>query len=145
MYLLDTNVISELRKAKLGTADKAVIAWANHVSANSLFLSVITILEIEMGILLKERRDPAQGATLRTWLNSHVLSAFSDRILSIDMRIAQCCAKLHVPNPCSDRDAFIAATALIHDMTLVTRNIKDFQSMKINLLNPWEFLEDPTL
>ena len=100
MYLLDTNVISELRKAKSGKADPHVVTWASRVSATSLFLSVITILELETGIILVERRDATQGAVLRSWLNAHVFPAFSDRILDIDTAVAQCSAKLHVPNPC---------------------------------------------
>jgi hypothetical protein len=137
MFLLDTNVISELRKAKSSKANKAVIQWAQGVSASDLFLSVITILELEMGVLLVERRDPIQGSVLRSWLNTHVLPAFSDRILDIDTAVAQCCAKLHVPDPCSDRDALIAATALVHGMTVVTRNVDDFKSTGVELLNPW--------
>jgi predicted nucleic acid-binding protein len=137
MYLLDTNVVSELRKAKSGTADQHVVTWANGVSAASLFLSVITILELETGILLVERRDSAQGAVLRSWLNTHVLPAFSDRILPVDTAVAQCCAKLHVPDPHSDRDALIAATALIHGLTVVTRNTDDFVTTGVELLNPW--------
>ena len=138
MYLLDTNVISELRKVKSGKADRNVVLWANSVSAASLFLSVITILELETGVLLIERRDPAQGAMLRSWLNAHVLPAFSDRILSVDTAVAQCCAKLHVPDPRSDRDAIIAATALVHGMTVVTRNADDFEPTGVELLNPWK-------
>ena len=138
MYLLDTNVVSELRKAKSGKADKKVIAWADNIPVISLHLSVITILELETGILLVERRDPAQGAVLRTWLNSHVFPAFSDRILAVDVSVAQCCAKLHVPHPRSDRDAIIAATALTHGMTVVTRNTDDFEATGVKLLNPWK-------
>ena len=138
MYLLDTNVISELRKAKSGKADRNVVLWANSVSAASLFLSVITILELETGVLLIERRDPAQGAMLRSWLNAHVLPAFSDRILSVDTAVAQCCAKLPVPDPRSDRDAIIAATALVHGMTVVTRNADHFEPTGVELLNPWK-------
>lgn len=141
MYLLDTNIISELRKAKSGRSDKNVIQWASSVSATSLFLSVITILEIETGILLAERRDPQQGALLRSWLNTHVLPAFSDRIIAFDVAIAQCCAKLHVPNPRSDRDAIIAASALVHGMTVVTRNVEDFEPTGVEIFNPWEFSE----
>lgn len=137
MYLLDTHVISELRKAKSGKADKNVEAWANSVSATSLYLSVITVLELETGILFVERRDTAQGAVLRSWLNAHVLPAFSDRILVVDTAIAQCCAKLHVLDPCSDRDAIIAATALVHGMTVVTRNVDDFKATGVGILNPW--------
>lgn len=138
MYLLDTNVISELRKAGSGKVNKKVVAWAKSVSANSLFLSVITILELETGTLLVERRNPAQGAILRSWLNAHVLPAFSDRILSVDTAVAQCCARLQVPDPRADRDAIIAATASVHGMTVVTRNIDDFEPTGIEILNPWE-------
>lgn len=137
MYLLDTNVVSELRKAKAGKADKNVRAWAESVLATSLFLSSITILELETGILLVERRAPTQGALLRTWLNGHVLPAFSGRILSIDVAVALRCAKLHVPDPRSDRDALIAATALVHGMTVVTRNVADFELTGVAILNPW--------
>ena len=137
MYLLDTNVISELRKAKSGKADKNVEAWANGVPAMSLYLSVITILELETGILLIESKDASQGAVLRSWLNTHVLPAFSGRILAVDTAVAQCCAKLHVPDPRSDRDAIIAATAMVHGMTVVTRNFGDFEVAGVELLNPW--------
>jgi predicted nucleic acid-binding protein len=137
MYLLDTNVISELRKAKSGKADKNVVSWANNVSATRLFLSVITILEIETGVLLVERRDPSQGAVLRSWLNAHVLPAFSERILPFDTAVAQRCARLHVPDRRSDRDSIIAATALVHGMTIVTRNVDDFEPTGVEILNPW--------
>lgn len=139
MYLLDTTVISELRKAKSGKADQKVLAWAESVLAASLYVSAITILELETGVLLVERRDPAQGAVLRTWLNTHVLPAFSDRILPVDTAVAQHCAKLHVPDPRSDRDALIAATALVHGMPVITRNIQDFAPTGVELLNPWDY------
>lgn len=136
MYLLDTNIVSELRK---GTkANGNVISWARDVSTSSLFLSVITILEIEAGVLQKERKDPSQGAILRSWLNSHVLPSFSERILNVDVAVAQRCAKLHIPDPRSERDALIAATALVHGLIVVTRNIKDFNETGVELLNPWE-------
>lgn len=139
MYLLDTNIVSELRKAKSNKADKNVLTWAKSVSATELFLSVITVLELEMGVLLVERRDPSQGALLRSWLNTHVLPTFSERILVVDTAIAQCCAQLHVPNPHSDRDAIIAATALVHGMTVITRNIDDFKSTGVEIFNPWVY------
>ena len=139
MYLLDTNVIAELRKATSPKVDQKVLGWATSVSTASLFLSVITVLELETGTLLVERRDPTQGAVLRSWLNTHVLPAFSDRILPVDTPVAQRCARLHVPDPRSDRDALIAATALVHGMTVVTRNIKDFAPTGVELLNPWEY------
>lgn len=138
MYLLDTNIVSELRKAKSGKTNTNVVRWANDVSTSCLYISVITVLELETGILLRERKDPTQGAVLRSWLNTHVLPAFSERTIAMDTAIAQCCAKLHVPDPRSDRDAIIAATALVHGMTVVTRNTKDFVSTGVELLNPWK-------
>lgn len=137
MFLLDTNVISELRKAKAGKADPNVIGWANGVSTASLFISVITVLELEMGVLQVERRDLIQGAVLREWLDQRVLPAFQNRILPIDEQIARRCAHFHIPDPMSERDALIAATASVHHMTVVTRNTSDFQSSGIPLLNPW--------
>ena len=135
MHVLDTNVISELRK---GTrAARSVRVWAEGVSAASLYLSVVSILELEIGILLVERRDRKQGAILRTWIDQYVLPTFSGRILAIDTAVAQRCASLHVPNPRSDRDALIAATALVHGMTVATRNESDFQATGVAVVNPW--------
>ena len=138
MYLLDTNVVSELRKAKTGRADANVVAWANSVAPARMFLSVITILECEQGVLLVERRDVAQGRSLRAWLDGAVLPAFADRILPIDTTVARRCAQLHVPDPHSERDTLIAATALVHGLTVVTRNEADFKASKVPLQNPWE-------
>ena len=137
MFILDTNVVSELRKVRLGKSDKRVAKWADSVAAADLYLSVITIHELEMGVLLAERRDPAQGAMFRAWLNSHVLPAFMGRVLPIDMAVAQRSASLHVPDPRPVRDSLIAATALVHGMTVVTRNIADFEPTGVKLLNPW--------
>ena len=134
MYLVDTNVVSELRKAK--NAHPRVRAWADALPAESLYLSVISILELEIGILLLERRDRRQGAVLRAWMDGRVLPTFSDRILAVDTRVAQRCAALHVPEPRSDRDALIAATALVHDMTVVTRNVSHFQVTGVAVFNP---------
>ena len=138
MYLLDTNIVSELRKAKGGKADKNVTTWAENVLPTSLFLSVITILELETGILQVERRDPTQGAMLRAWLDSHVLPAFTGRILAVDTAVAQRCARLHIPDRRADRDALIAATALVHGMTVVTRNVADFEATGVEILNPYQ-------
>lgn len=137
MYLLDTNVVSELRKARAGRAHEKVTAWAATAPVASLFVSVITIQELEIGILLAERRDPPQGAILRTWLEGHVLPAFADRVLPIDMPIARRSATLHVPDPRPVRDALIAATALVHGFTLVTRNVGDFEPTGVKILDPW--------
>lgn len=138
MFVLDTNVVSELRKANTGKADANVVAWANSVLPASLFLSVISILELEMGILLIERRDQEQAKMLRNWLENQVLPTFEERILVVDTAVARQCARLHVPDPCSERDALIAATALVHGMTVVTRNVDDFKPTGIAILNPWE-------
>ncbi len=137
MYLLDTNVVSELRKVRAGKADRNVTAWADGVEANQLFISAITVQELEIGVLLSERRDPAQGAMLRTWLDRHVLPAFAERILAVDTAVALRGAGLHIPNPRPVRDALIAATALVHGMTVVTRNTADFEPTGAATLNPW--------
>jgi predicted nucleic acid-binding protein len=138
MYLLDTNVVSELRKGKGGRAHANVIAWAGSVPSASLYLSVISVLELEQGILLISRRDSEQGRLLRTWLDRSVLPGFAGRILSVDLAVAQRCAALHVPDPRADRDALIAATALTHNLTVVTRNVGDFQPTKVACINPWD-------
>ncbi len=137
MYLLDTNVVSELRNATSGKASKNVVSWANGVLPMDLFLSSISILELEIGVLRVERRDQSQGKVLRSWLDGRVLPAFSGRILSIDTEVARRCAHLHIPDPCSERDALITATALVHKLTVVTRNITDFEASGVSLLNPW--------
>lgn len=138
MYLLDTNVVSELRKVRLGKADANVAAWAEGVDAADLFLSAISLMELELGVLAVERRDPRQGALLRTWLEQHVLPEFSGRTLPVDTAVAQRCARLHVPDPRAERDALIAATALVHGMTVATRNVADFRPMGVAVVNPWE-------
>lgn len=137
MFLLDTNVISELRKARAGKADPNVAAWARMASGGSLFLSVIVIQELEIGSLLAERRDPSRGAILRAWLDEHVLPTFAERILPVDTTVARRSAALHVPDPRPIRDALIAATALIHGMTVVTQNTADFEPTGALVLNPW--------
>jgi hypothetical protein len=141
MFILDTNVVSELRKAKAGRADPNVAAWAADAVTATLFISVITILELEAGILLVARRDSEQAATLRAWLDQHVLPAFAGRVLAVDTAVAQRCARLHVPDRKSDRDALIAATALVHGMTVVTRNVADFAAIGVALLDPWQWSE----
>lgn len=137
-FVLDTNVVSELRKVRLGKADAGVTAWSQSVDAADLFVSAITIMELELGVLSMERKDAAQGALLRAWLEQQVLPEFSGRTLSIDTAVAQRCARLHVPDKRSERDALIAATALVHGMTVVTRNVADFKPTGVPLTNPWE-------
>ena len=137
MYVLDTNVVSELRKIKVGKADANVVAWTESVDAADLFVSAITIMELELGVLAIERKDATQGALLRTWMEQHVLPEFSGRTLPVDTAVALRCARLHVPDKRGERDALIAATALVHGMTVVTRNVADFQSTGVSILNPW--------
>jgi predicted nucleic acid-binding protein len=137
MFLLDTNVISELRKARSGKADANVTAWVKPVPAGSLFLSVVVVQELEIGVLLAERRDPAQGAILRAWLDGHVLPGFAGRILPVDTAVARRSSALHVPDVRPVRDGLIAATALVHGMTVVTRNLADFAPTGVALVNPW--------
>ena len=138
MYLIDTNVISEMRKARSGKIDPQVQRWLESVPLASLYLSAVSISEIEIGVLRIERRDLTQGAMFRSWLEERVLPDFEGRILPVNVPVARQCATLQVPNPQADCDAFIAATALVHGMQMVTRNTRDFERMGVNPLNPWE-------
>lgn len=138
MFVLDTNVLSELRKARSSKVNANVAAWAQSVDAADLFVSAITIMELELGVASIERKDATQGAMLRAWLEQQVLPEFSGRTLPVDTAVAQRCARLHVPDKRGERNALIAATALVHGMTVVTRNVADFQPMGVTLVNPWE-------
>jgi predicted nucleic acid-binding protein len=135
MYLLDTNVLSELRRRD--RTDAKVAAWADAVHPSDLFLSAITILEIEAGTLMIARRDKKQGSIFRAWIDGKVLPAFEGRILPVDTAVTRRCAALHVPDPRGERDALIAATALVHRLKLATSNVGDFQPMGVELINPW--------
>lgn len=135
MFLLDTNVVSELRRPQ--RAAENVRIWASSTPTEHYAISVVTVQELERGTLLMEGRDPVQGAILRRWLEQEVLARLAPRILNIDTMIARRCAGLHVPDPRPERDALIAATALTHGLTVVTRNVGDFEPMGVALLNPW--------
>lgn len=134
-YLVDTNVWSELRNR--GRCDANVRAWAESLPETAFYLSVVTVMELERGVMRIERRDMSQGARLRTWFESHVMQPFAERILPVTVAIARRSAALHVPDPRPEGDALIAATALSHGLTVVTRNIADFEPMGVQLLNPW--------
>jgi toxin FitB len=139
MYILDTDVVSELRKIRSGKGNPNVATWVESVEPVETFLSSITIHELELGILFLERKDAKQGAILRAWFDTRVLPEFDERIFAIDLAVARRCAKLHVPDPRPLRDSFVAATALVHGMIVVTRNVNDFKPMGADVLNPWEF------
>ena len=138
MFLLDTKAISELRKVRTGKAAPRVADWAAKLAVGEMFTSVIVIQELEIGTQLVERRDPESGRILRSWLDDHVLPAFRGRILSVDTTVARRSAALHVPHPRPVRDGLIAATALVHGMTVATRNRVDFEPMGVDVFNPWE-------
>ncbi len=137
MFLLDTNVVSELRKVGDGRADVNVVAWISNQLSGSFYISVLTLMELEIGILRIERRDAKQGARLRQWMDQYVMPEFIERTLPIDTAVALKCARLHVPDPRAERDALIAATAIVHGMTVVTGNVTDFKITGVAVFNPW--------
>lgn len=135
MFLLDTNVVSELRRRD--RTDPAVAAWADSVHPSDLYLSAVTLLELETGARLRARRDPTQGRMLMQWIENQVLPGFAERILPVDVAVARRCAELNVPDPRPTRDSLIAATAIVHRLTIVTRNLRDFETTGTGLVNPW--------
>lgn len=139
MFLLDTNAVSELRRVPSGRADPSVVAWFRATATELIYLSVISLMEMEIGIGRIERRDPSQGRRMRQWLDRDVLPSFEGRLLSVDIRVARRCAALHVPDPRPERDALIAATALVHGYAVVTRNTSDFAARGVQLINPWDY------
>ena len=136
-YLLDTNVINELRKPA-GRASPNVRAWAQQQPTSDLSISVITVMEIEIGVARMERRDSVQGDVLRKWLERDLLAAFATRILPVDLAVVRRASAMHVPDPRPERDVLIAATALNLNLVVVTRNIADFKPLGVELLNPWD-------
>jgi len=149
MYLLDSNIVSELRKAPAGRANPGVVAWAQSVLPQSLFISAITVMELEKGVQLKTRQDPAAGSVLRRWLIERLLPAFRGRVLAVDEAVALENAGYHVPDPRPLADSLIAATARVHGLCVVTRNARDFEAFRqahgVRVFNPWTTLSpDPS-
>ena len=138
MFLVDTNVISESRKVRSGRAAPEVVAWLRATDPSTTFISAMSLFELELGVVLIERRDSAQGERLRRWLDHVVKPGFAGRVLAMDASVAVACAALHVPDPVSERDGWIAATGLVHGLTVVTRNVADFAATGVRLFNPWE-------
>lgn len=134
MYLLDTNVISELRKRQ---GDSGVKQWVAEQTVADLAISVVTVIEIEIGILWRARTDADQARVLTRWFERSVLTGFADRILSLDLAAARRVASLHVPDQAPQHNALIAGTALARGLTVVTRNIRDFERSGVDYLNPW--------
>src|SRR5262249_22992364 len=132
MFLLDTNVVSDMRKVRTGRADARFMRWAESIVLSDHFLSAVSVEELEQGVLLTERRDPRQGALLRAWLDGYVLPQFGGRVLPVDVAVAKLCARLQVPDPRPLADSYIAATALVHGMTVVTRDVIDFTPMGVS-------------
>ena len=137
MFVLDTNVVSELRKVGDGKANPCVAEWVAGQQALDLYISALTLMELEIGVLRIERRDRRQGERLRTWMERHVQPEFLDRTLAIDRAVTLTCARLHAADPRAERDALIAATALVHGMTVVSGNRADFEATGVALINPW--------
>jgi toxin FitB len=142
MYLLDTNIISESRKLGTGRIDPQAARWFAEVDAESSFISAMTVFELERGVAQMERRDAKQGAALRHWLDGQILTVYEHRTLPLTREVALICAGLHIPNPKSERDAWIAATAIEAGLTLVTRNVADFANLGVTLINPFGRLAD---
>lgn len=136
MFLLDTNVVSEMRKRR--NCDPRVWAWARTMPTKATYVSVITVMELDIGVLRLQQRDPLQADLIRDWVEQHFLPDFHGRILPIATDTARICAKLHVPPPRPERDALIAASAIEQSMTIVTRNVADFAPMGVKVFNPWE-------
>lgn len=137
MFLLDTNVISELRKIKIGKANKGLEIWSKNHNKKIMFLSVISLLELEIGALSLERKDPKQGTVIRMWIDEIIKPKFKDRIIPVSTKTVLICSKMHIPNRKSITDSLIAATAIEHNLTVITRNEKDFEETGAKIFNPF--------
>lgn len=135
MFLIDTNILSEFRRPE--RVNPGVMAWAKGTTPTDLFISAITLFEIELGATQAARKDAAKGRMLRRWIETKVMPAFQSRIIAVDASVAQRCAALHVPDPRPQRDSLIAATVLVHRITVITRNVRDFEPMGVQLLSSW--------
>jgi len=135
-YLLDTNVVSELRRRE--KCDSQVKKWQQSHDPLDCFLSVISLMELKLGIEIAMGRDQKSGAILLEWYERRVKAGFAERILPVTASVAEVCALLHAKRPRPFRDALIAATARVHGLEMVTRNVKDFADAGIAVVNPWE-------
>ena len=138
MYLLDPNIVSESRKLGTSRIDPNVAMWLSEIDAETTFVSAMTIFELEIGVQRMKRRDAKQGAALRRWFDDQVMTIYEHRTLPLTRAVALICAGLHIPDSKSERDAWIAATALDAKLTVVTRNVADFANMGVGLVNPFE-------
>ena len=137
MFILDTNILSEARRARKRRASPELLEWLASVPLLQVYISAITLFELKQGVLLAARSDPPKAAALNSWLVGSVLRAFGDRVLPVDAEVATAAAELHVPNPASFRDSLIGATAIVHQMSIVTRNVHDFERFKgVQVINP---------
>ncbi|MBN6067169.1 type II toxin-antitoxin system VapC family toxin [Aggregatibacter actinomycetemcomitans] len=137
MYLLDTNIVSELRKLEKGRADPNVTKWFQQVDLQQAYLSVITLFEIKIGILQLIRHDAQQATILQNWFTNTLLPNFENRILPLDQNVALACAELHIPDKKPLNGSYLAATAKVHHLKMVTRNLKDFQHSGVEIINPF--------
>ena len=142
MFLLDTNIISESRKLGSPRIDPRVAEWLGQIDVEATYVSAMTIFELERGVRQMERRDAKQGTALRRWLDDQIMPTYEHRTLPLSREVALICAGLHIPDPKSERDAWIAATALDAGLTLVSRNVVDFAGMGVELINPFELGAD---
>ena len=135
MLILDTNVVSEVRKP---SGNRNVKTWLSDQNGDEMYISAITVLELQRGISQSEKRgDKPQATMLARWLDDMLLPTFAGRILPVDHSIARLAGRLEWPSPADFRDALIAATAIEHGATVVTRNVRHFEGAGVDLVNPW--------